>query len=140
MNKKLISLILVGILGFGVVGCSSEEVVKQENVQITQQEDKAEDVEIFVKDVVQSTMGNNYEVEVMKVDDYVYVDIIINDTDISRFTENQLKKAIKQLNIDTSQDSLAKSIKDIYEGNGYDVTVKVSSYDLNGQNIYTTFK
>lgn len=140
MNKKLISLILVGILGFGVVGCSSEEVVKQENVQITQQEDKAEDVEIFVKDVVQSTMGNDYEVEVMKVDDYVYVDIIINDTDISRFTENQLKKAIKQLNIDTSQDGLAKSIKDIYEGNGYDVTVKVSSYDLNGQNIYTTFK
>lgn len=69
MNKKLMSLILVGMLGVSVVGCSTEEVVvEQVETKITEEgktEEKQElDVVMLDNDYCKMTLKGKYQDDV----------------------------------------------------------------------------
>ena len=152
MNKKVLSLLLSGMLVVGMVGCSSTEEIAEEayNDAKDKVEDTAEPVEEPKDEVVEpqvvdekerankealasdlestiaNSMGANYEVAVV-IDDNGDCNIGIADTTTiySGYDKETIKSLSKQYGLESGAISIQENAEAVFVNAGYDVSVTI---------------
>ena len=158
MNKKVLGLLLSGMLVVGMVGCSStEEIAKEayndakdkveDNATVEEPKDEVvepgpTDEEVRankealaeqIKTTIANSMGSNYEVAVV-IDENGNCNIGIADTTTvySGYDKDTLKAMSKQYGLEDGAISIGESAKQVFVNAGYtnmSVTVLIMGAD-----------
>lgn len=150
--KKMLGLLLSGMLVVGMVGCASTEEIAEEayNDAKDKVEDTAEPVEEpkdevvepgptdeevrankealaeNIKDTIANSMDSNYEVAVVIADDG-NCNIAITDTTTvySGYDKDTLEAVSKQYGLESAVISIETSAEQVFANAGYDVSVTI---------------
>ena len=151
MNKKVLGLLLSGMLVVGMVGCSSTEEIAEEayndakdkvedNATIEEPKDEIvepgptdEEVKANkealaeqIKTTIANSMGSNYEVAVVIADDG-NCNIAIADTTTvySGYDKDTLESMSKQYWLESAVINIETSAEQVFANAGYDVSVTI---------------
>lgn len=151
MNKKVLGLLLSGMLVVGMVGCSSTEEIAEEayndakdkvedNATIEEPKDEVvepgpTDSEVRankealaenIRDTIANSMGSNYEVAVVIADDG-NCNIAIADTTTvySGYDKGTLEAMSKQYGLESAVINIETSAEQVFANAGYDVSVTI---------------
>ena len=151
MNKKVLGLLLSGMLVVGMVGCSSTEEIAEEayndakdkvedNATIEEPKDEIvepgptdEEVKANkealaeqIKTTIANSMGSNYEVAVVIADDG-NCNIAIADTTTvySGYDKGTLEAMSKQYGLESAVINIETSAEQVFANAGYDVSVTI---------------
>lgn len=151
MNKKVLGLLLSGMLVAGMVGCSSTEDIAEEayndakdkvedNATVEEPKDEVvepgpTDSEVRankealaenIKDTIANSMGSNYEVAVVIADDG-NCNIAIADTTTvySGYDKGTLEAMSKQYGLESAVINIETSAEQVFANTGYDVNVTI---------------
>lgn len=151
MNKKVLGLLLSGMLVVGMVGCASTEDIAEEaynnakdkvedNATVEEPKDEVvepgpTDEEVRankealaenIKDTIANSMGSNYEVAVAIADDG-NCNIAIADTTTvySGYDKDTLEAMSKQYGLESAVINIETSAEQVFANAGYDVNVTI---------------
>ena len=135
-----------------------EEKKEDEEVAEEQKEEAEEDVDTYVNnnpnpsvaslDTVNEaveyiyesnfTYSQGYRVDLDVNGNQVNVVILCTQLDSSGLSDSEMEYALIQSGLPTAFDGLATQTRDVYAESGYDMSVNIKLYDVNGTLIYET--
>ena len=138
MNKKVLGLLLSGMLVISMVGCTdtNEQVEEQEQTQtveepkdeyvepkevIEEPEVSKEEVAYLIKMAIQENMSSRYEVEVLiNEDGSCAIGIADTQMNYSGYTKDEMEAMCKQAGLDVAAKDLVDNAINLFYEYGYE--------------------
>ena len=138
MNKKVLGLLLSGMLVMSMVGCTNtnEQVEKQEQTQtveepkdeyvepeevIEEPEVTKEEVAYLIKMAIQESMSSRYEVEVLiNEDGNCAIGVADTQMSYSGYTKDEMEAMAKQAGLDVAAKDLVDNAINLFYEYGYE--------------------
>lgn len=125
---------------------TNKEEVEEDTTEPEEQEDTDNSTNIDLNTIdatIEQILNDNYDssnykVEFNREDNKVYIGIMAYNVDLTGIPDDQIQQLIRESNLDTTHDSLAQSIKNVYYSKANtDVTITIGLFDINGTMFYS---
>ena len=155
LNKKMLGLVLSGVIMLGMVGCNAGDVAEDAYNEAKQHveedvngkdnttestDDKVEAVNTILESTLKDKFRaeDGYDVGMSQVDDQVNIVIINSNIDITGYSQETVDMMCEQADIQTTFNYLDETATDLYVQAGYMMNVKITIMDSRNNIIYMT--